>query len=268
MGYVPEPFGRCVRRVARVCFVAEEGVALGVVSEEPVAFGDVGHDLRAGEVEAHFIGVLGLGGVERGDGEGGRIEGGPRVFVFGRLAGLVLDVVGGWLLEGVVLDVEVVDAVADLFAGETAVLVAEHKHVEPRCCGMVHEVVRGVWFVLGRRHEEGGGSAEGDDGVCRAKWESEDGGGVVACTRRDAAVGAESVALNEVPGDTADASTAVLIEATELRFEISDALVATSGKRQQILMPFALLNVPEVHATHIANVKAGDTPQEDGCEKR
>ena len=44
--------------------------------------------------------------------------------------------------------------IADLLAGQTAVLVAEHEHVETCCGGVVHEVVGWVGPVLGCGHEE------------------------------------------------------------------------------------------------------------------
>lgn len=61
-----------------------------------------------------------------------------------------------------------------MFAGEAAVFVAEHEHV--KSCGgrVVHEVVGRVGFVVWCGHEEGGGCAEGDDGVGGAEGESED----------------------------------------------------------------------------------------------
>ena len=63
---------------------------------------------------------------------------------------------------------------------------------------MIHEVVGGVGLVLRSGHEEGGGCAEGDDGVGGAEGEGEDRGRVVACKRDNGAGWREAVAVDEV----------------------------------------------------------------------
>lgn len=105
------------------------------------------------------------------------------------------------LVEGVPGFVARGEGVADLFAGEAAVFVAEHEHVEARGGGMVHEVDGGVGGVARGGYEEGCGGAKGDDGVEGPEGEGENGGGIIACKGGDGARRRKVIAACEVGAD-------------------------------------------------------------------
>ena len=54
----------------------------------------------------------------------------------------------------------------------------------------------------------------------------------------------------------------------EFAFEVGRALGAAGGEGEELVVPFAVLDVPEVHATHVADVEGGDVAEEDRREKR
>lgn len=123
-----------------------------------------------------------------------------------------------------------------------------------------------VGDVFGRGHEEGGGCAEGDDGVKGAEGECEDGGGVVACEGGDAAGGGEVVPLYEVGGDGAHAAASVFADGAELLLEGVETIFS-GGELEKWFAPSSGFDVPKVHAANIRNVERCDLAQEDGSEE-
>jgi len=112
-----------------------ESFGLGFVGIAPVAGVHIGYDFRTGEVKTHSHWRYWRG---LSHGWGGDCEVVERVPRFGWAAG---------------------QGVADLFAGETAVFVAEHEHVEAWGGRVVHEVIVWVRLVSWCAHEEGRGCA-------------------------------------------------------------------------------------------------------------
>ena len=120
--------------------------------------------------------------------------------------------------------------------------------------------------VFGGGHEEGGGCAEGDDGVEGAEWKCEDSGGIVACEGGDSAGGGEVVSLYEVGGDGAHAAASVFADGAELLLEGVET-VFSSGELEERFAPGSCFDIPEIHTAHITDVKGGDLAQEDGSEE-
>ncbi|KAJ6444739.1 Pre-mRNA-splicing factor cwc15 [Purpureocillium lavendulum] len=231
-----------------------------VAREAPGAGADVGHRLAEVKVEAE-LGPVAVGGhVERRRVEDGLVEGRPGVGV----GGAVVVIRGGRRrLPGRR------QGVADLFAGEAAVLVAQHEHVVTAGGGVVEEVVRAVGLVRGRVHEEGGGGAEGDDGVEGPQREGEDGGRVVAGEGHDAAARGEAVLGDEVGGDAAEVSAAVHDGLPQLATQLVGGRAgAAGGQGEQLVAPALAGHVPEVHAADVADIEGRDGAEEQRGEPR
>lgn len=123
-----------------------------------------------------------------------------------------------------------------------------------------------VGDVFGRGHEEGGGCAEGDDGVEGAEGQGEDGGGIVACEGGDSAGRGEVVSLYEVGGYGTHAAASIFADGAELLLEGVET-VFSGGELEEWFAPGTGFDVPKIHTAHITDVKRGDLAQEDGSEE-
>jgi hypothetical protein len=74
--------------------------------------------------------------------------------------------------------------------------------------------------------------------------------------------------LHEVLADVAETGTAVFRYMAELLLELSGTFCAACCQSQQLLIPLALFDVPQVHAGNIADINGSEFAEEDGCEER
>ena len=145
---------------------------------------------------------------------------------------------------------------------KAAVLVAQHEHVQAGCGRVVHEVVSWVCLVCGRAHQEGCACAQRYHGVRRSERKCQNRRRVVAGECDNAGVLLESKTVDEVVADISEVLATVFVNGTELLLQVCCTVFATGSERQQIIVPIALANVPEVHAGDIADVDRSHLAQE------
>lgn len=232
---------------------AEVAAVCGVACVPPGSRPDVGHRLAQVKVQpelgAAVLVLLGvLLDVERRRVEDGLVE---------RLPARAVGFVG------------LGQRVADALARQAAVFVAQHEHVVAVGGRVVEEVVAAVGLVGGRVHEEGGGRAEGDNGVEGPQGQSEDRGRVVAGKGEDLARGVEAVPVDKVAGYGAETLATVHAGLAELGAQVGGgAVLAARGEGEQRLAVLLVGHVPEVHAADVADVEGCDAAEHEGGEPR